>query len=42
MNVIHWSDDNIIAVALTYSLYLWNAATGEIVVGFFVLFFLLT
>lgn len=32
MNVIHWSCDNVIAVALTYALYLWNASTGEIVV----------
>ncbi|VDN35684.1 unnamed protein product [Gongylonema pulchrum] len=30
MNVIHWSSDNVIAVALTYALYLWNASTGEI------------
>ncbi|VDN05660.1 unnamed protein product [Thelazia callipaeda] len=30
MNVIHWSCDNVIAVALTYALYLWNASTGEI------------
>lgn len=34
MNVIHWSCDNVIAVALTYALYLWNASTGEIVTLF--------
>uniref|UniRef100_A0A915CKH7 Anaphase-promoting complex subunit 4-like WD40 domain-containing protein n=1 Tax=Parascaris univalens TaxID=6257 RepID=A0A915CKH7_PARUN len=30
LNLIDWSNDNVIAVALTYSLYLWNAGTGEI------------
>uniref|UniRef100_A0A915PML6 Anaphase-promoting complex subunit 4-like WD40 domain-containing protein n=1 Tax=Setaria digitata TaxID=48799 RepID=A0A915PML6_9BILA len=34
MNVIHWSYDNVIAVALTYALYLWNASTGEIITLF--------
>ncbi|VDN29290.1 unnamed protein product [Gongylonema pulchrum] len=32
-NAIHWSSDNIIAVALTNSVYLWNASSGEISVS---------
>jgi cell division cycle 20, cofactor of APC complex len=30
LNLINWSRDNILAVALAKSVYLWNAATGEI------------
>lgn len=30
LNLISWSDDNILAVALAHCVYLWNAATGEI------------
>ncbi|VDM45415.1 unnamed protein product [Toxocara canis] len=30
LNLMDWSNGNVIAVALTYSLYLWNAGTGEI------------
>lgn len=30
LNLISWSKDNILAVALAQSVYLWNASTGEI------------
>jgi cell division cycle protein 20 (cofactor of APC complex) len=30
LNLISWSKDNILAVALARSVYLWNAATGDI------------
>ena len=30
LNLISWSKDNILAVALSQSVYLWNATTGEI------------
>ncbi|MFH4976526.1 hypothetical protein AB6A40_003235 [Gnathostoma spinigerum] len=30
LNLLHWSVDNVIAVALGNTVYLWNAATGEI------------
>jgi cell division cycle 20, cofactor of APC complex len=30
LNLISWSKDNILAVALARSVYLWNASTGEI------------
>lgn len=30
LNLISWSKDNILAVALAQSVYLWNATTGEI------------
>jgi cell division cycle 20, cofactor of APC complex len=30
LNLISWSKDNILAVALAQAVYLWNAATGEI------------
>jgi cell division cycle 20, cofactor of APC complex len=30
LNLINWSRDNILAVALARSVYLWNAASGEI------------
>lgn len=30
LNLISWSDDNILAVALAHCVYLWNAGTGEI------------
>ena len=30
LNLISWSEDNILAVALAHCVYLWNAGTGEI------------
>ena len=30
MNLLDWSSNNVLAVCLAYTLYLWNASTGEI------------
>ena len=30
VNVLDWSKNNVVAVALSYTLYLWNSETGDI------------
>lgn len=34
LNLMDWGQNNVIAIALTQTLYLWNAETGDIAVSF--------
>lgn len=31
LNIMDWGDSNFLAIGLTQTVYLWNAATGEII-----------